>query len=88
MFVFKYNWSLVARLRGYDVKKGLTVFILLNPFYEWCPGRDLNSYRDLAPRDFKSLASTSSATQARIPFYFKRLWSFFESTASIKIAPI
>ena len=37
-------------------KKGLTK--------KWCRGPDLNRYGDLSPRDFKSLASASSATSA------------------------
>ncbi len=34
----------------------------------WCQERELNPYRDKAPRDFKSLASTCSAILA----YFLR----------------
>ncbi len=30
----------------------------------WCLGRDLNPHSHEGPRDFKSLASTRSATQA------------------------
>ena len=30
----------------------------------WCLGPESNRHRDKAPRDFKSLASTYSATQA------------------------
>jgi hypothetical protein len=51
MFVFKYNWSLVARLRGYDVKKGLTVFILLNPSY-LVPGTRLELVQRLSSEGF------------------------------------
>jgi hypothetical protein len=32
----------------------------------WCLGRELNPHRDYALRDFKSLASTNSATQAMV----------------------
>jgi hypothetical protein len=38
--------------------------MLANPLISWCPGRELNSYSHYGPRDFKSLASTYSATQA------------------------
>ena len=44
------------------LKKDLGKSQILNDL--WCLGRESNSYRDLAPRDFKSLASTNSATQA------------------------
>ena len=38
--------------------------ILPTPFYLWCLGPELNRHGGGPPRDFKSLASTNSATQA------------------------
>ena len=38
--------------------------MLANPLKSWCLGRELNPHSHLGPRDFKSLASTYSATQA------------------------
>ena len=46
-------------------KKG-TYIVFYKRLFFWCLGRESNSYRDLAPRDFKSLASTNSATQAQV----------------------
>ena len=47
-----------------DTKKKRLNSARPTPRNNWCLGRESNSYRDLAPRDFKSLASTYSATQA------------------------
>jgi hypothetical protein len=44
-------------------RKGISLE-LANPLIIWCLGPDLNRHGVEAPRDFKSLASTSSATQA------------------------
>ena len=48
---------------------------------EVCRGRDSNPHGGVPPRDFKSLASTNSATPARpslivIPYYFLSLKIF------------
>ena len=44
-------------------KKGINLK-LANPLIFWCLGPDLNRHGGGPPRDFKSLASTNSATQA------------------------
>ena len=46
---------------------------MANPFILLVPGTRIELVQSQGPRDFKSLASTSSATQANISFYFKRL---------------
>ena len=37
---------------------------MANPLIDWCLGPELNRHGGGPPRDFKSLASTNSATQA------------------------
>ena len=37
---------------------------MANPWCDWCLGPELNRHGGGPPRDFKSLASTNSATQA------------------------
>ena len=44
------------------MQKGLSRFGI-TPFF-WCLGPELNRHGSHPPRDFKSLASTNSATQA------------------------
>ena len=45
-------------------KRQTAAFILQKKW--WCPERDLNSHDRFGSRDFKSLASTNSATRAGI----------------------
>ncbi len=50
-----------------EEKKGLPVIINhVSPCYYLVPGEEIESSYSQAVRDFKSLASTSSATQARL----------------------
>ena len=49
--------------KGTVNKKGISG-LSANPLISWCLGPDLNRHGGLPPRDFKSLASTNSATQA------------------------
>ena len=39
VFIDNYHYKL-------PLKKGLWQLMLINPLFYWCPGRDLNSYRD------------------------------------------
>ena len=48
----------------------------LTPWIIWCLGPDLNRHGSHPPRDFKSLASTNSATQASLLPY--NLWFVWE----------
>jgi hypothetical protein len=42
----------------------LNLLSTANPLFTWCLGPELNRHGGGPPRDFKSLASTNSATQA------------------------
>ena len=46
------------------IKKGFSNLAIAKTLNYWCPGPESNRYGYRYPRDFKSLASTNSATQA------------------------
>jgi hypothetical protein len=53
------KWLIAAKNR-----KGLTTLKIAKPFILLVPGTRIELVQRFTPRDFKSLASTSSATQA------------------------
>ena len=55
-----------------DIKKGLRSKPL-NPLMNLVPGTRIELVQSLGPRDFKSLASTNSATQADDQYLYFRL---------------
>ena len=59
------KWGL-ERLRQEKRVCSLNLSLPANPLFSWCLGPELNRHGGGPPRDFKSLASTNSATQASL----------------------
>ena len=64
---FNFDGHNLGTFEVFNANKELTLDQLTPCFY-WCLGPDLNRHGGGPPRDFKSLASTNSATQAYFSF--------------------